>query len=460
MRKWWFALAVVVGLWWGGGQRVEAALPYQDLLFENVTWSPGQTQKGILFAPPTELWVKVDTTLPVYFFGTDNLRYGTTAGYTVHVKRTDNDENDPSVKEEISGPRPDSAILIDVKTLGIQKYDISLSFNGAILPNLTMKLILHVVSALPPNLKLNADDSQIFDFVPLQLFPVDEYGHKYIVQMYNAKEANRVEPQYVQPIVTQSGRQPSLENKSVAVYINYDSGPGVAGGVRRQIGTYTIVHKPGPITVNQQGSARVKLPVIIPPTLSTYVQFRWLNPANEATVLPIEADGTVHFQSLKPSSFPMKWQIQYKNSPFTSVSDSVLSSNLFEYAGVQGKFITSQNLDLPTIPLPPLFSGSYTLSQIANGPIAVAPAWQQLDISATGPWTLQVSIKAPPALPMRLRLGAQETGTGEAPIAITGTDIQPVSLAESRLIIPKMPLLSPGEYAADITFNLIRGPTP
>ena len=460
MRKWWFALAVVVGLWWGGGQRVEAAPPYQDLLFENVTWSPGQNEAGVIYAPPSELWVVAGTKLPVYFFRVNNSDFTNISGARVVVERLDKGENEQKLPAEIRGTDsdvPEGAVLVEPIKEGDQRYQITTPIAPAGRPQSTMEFKLHVIKRLPENLHLNADGLDIFDFVPFQLFAVDDMGHKYLTQLFKSNEYGKPISEIGKSLVVKANQASGVQT----VHIDYGSGldPLTLSRLRPLIGKYTIVQQLSPINVDQRGQALVKLPVIIPPAENEYVRLFWKGANGEEGAIPIE-EGVVQFKDLKPANFPMKWQIEYKGSPFKGNGAETVGVKAYTYTEIEANFIAAQSIDLPAIPLPPLFFGTYTLSQIANGPIAVAPAWQQLDISATGPWTLQVSIKAPPALPMRLRLGAQDMGTGEVPIAITGTDSQPVSLAESRLIIPKMPLLSPGEYAADITFNLIRGPTP
>ncbi|MFD1440530.1 hypothetical protein [Lacticaseibacillus hegangensis] len=460
MRKWWLALAVVTGLWWRGGQQVEAALPYQDLLFENVTWSPVVGQSGgIIYAPPSDLWVVAGTKLPVYFYRTSTSDFSKFGTSNVTVERVDTDENGQVMDREIKG-YADGSLLVSATTLGTQKYRITTPNGLSNNPPFSMELRLHVIDRLPDNLHVNVDGLELFDFVPFQLFAMDDMGRKYLTQLFMSNEYWKSISDNGRSVAIKATQSPG-PNTLQAVHIDYGSGLDylTTGHLWPLIGRYTIVHKPGPIKVDQHGQAIVKLPVIIPPAQNVYVRLFWRGADGEEGALPIEG-GVVQFKDLKPGNFPMMWRIEYKGSPFSSTGAETKGVDSYTYSNIQGSFISSQSLDLPTIPLSPLFAGTYTLSQISNGPISVAPTWQQLDITASGPWALQMSIKSPPALPMRLRLGNQETGTGEAAIQIIGADNQTVSLAESRLIIPKMPLLSPGEYTADITFKLIRGPTP
>lgn len=451
MRKWWLWFVMLVGMFWGGGQRVEAALPYQNLLFENVTWSPGM-QSGGMYMLPKDLWTVVNQDVKLRtpwtldhgrsFLGSPKLIIS-----RINTSSSGQIQPAPELSISLFGD-----LLIKPRTVGEQFYRIK-TINLENEESFEMDFTLHVVSSVgtdPKAFRVNTNGYEIFDFVPLELFLVDVNEHKYVLPL--SKWHTAADPNMLSLVLTPN-LQPLSSNEELTVY----RPPAVTDLQRIQAGSYRVIHHPNPIAVNQRGEATVKLPVIVPPYGDGQVRFAWVSASGKRTVLPITEDGTVHFSSLTRASFPMKWQIEYKISPFKSDDDK--ASQVYDYDNILGTFLDPLTSDIPVVPLPPLFTGTYTLAQIAAGSIAVAPEWHQLDITANGPWTLQISLKAPPALPMRLRLGEQETGTEEAAIALSGVDNQTVSLAESRLIIPKTPLLSPGTYTAEITFSLIRGPT-
>lgn len=460
MRRWWLWLVVALGLFWGGGQRVEAALPYQDLLFENVTWGIGQFQGGIVFAPPSDLWTVVGTDLPIYFYRTTSLPSPSTKTGLVKVERTYEGENNTQLVSELKADTTSPIVWAIPKTIGIQHYTLSTSGAFGSIQPFTMQLTLHVVDHLPSDLRLNAGGLDIFDFVPFQFFPIDSQGHKYLTKLFWSNQIKEYGDKALLPVLRLPNLQPLTSDDNLAVYIDYESGLSASVNVGSLIGRYTIVHQPRPVVVNRAGEATVKLPVILPPAGKGQVRLVWRNDSGEGMTLPIQADGTVHFSDLKPVSFPMTWRIEYKTTPFLSINEKISDYDSVTYTNIQGDFKASLGVDLLTLPLPPLFSGQYDLAEIANGPVLVSPTWDQLDITASGPWTLRMGIKSPLVLPMRLRLGEQETGTDETAIELSGIDEQTVSLAESRLIIPRTALLSPGTYKAEISFSLIRGPTP
>ncbi|MFD1392721.1 hypothetical protein ACFQ3L_03835 [Lacticaseibacillus jixianensis] len=459
MRKWWLAVVVAAAMLFAGGRRV-MALPYDKLLFEGVSWQPGPADYGLMFATPDELWVRVDTTVNVYYSLSIDSKTNLDALQALKVERLENDlVVQDETKEVTVGKVPKLSVttgylVIAPKTLGTRQYRITNTAPRTFTPY-TRTLTLHVVNELPPDLSFNANGLKVFDFVPLQVFAVDSKGHKYAVVIeWRDNIDGGYKPIADGPLVLSSYKNiSSVHYKDV---FRTDS-PGVVGQ-RLSLGRFQVIHEPDPISVNQRGEATVQLPVIVPPVGEGQVRLVWLGPKGDRHVLPIDlATGTVHFTGLTPASFPMTWRIEYKAKGFDN--DNTVPTTSFTYPDIQGQFTTPLTLDLP-VALAPLFTGTYTLQQLAEGPVSVVPAWESLAITASGRWLLQLDIDAPAALPMRLRLGEQETGRGEPPLRVSGQDSQDVSLAASRLIIPQTRVLSPGTYTAQITFTLIRAPNP
>lgn len=458
MRKWWLALVVAAAMLFAGGRRV-LALPYDKLLFEGVSWQPLASTYGFALAPPKELWMRVNTSVNVFFYFTKNGIFDfNKQNQSVTFKRIENEMVVPNFGTEVAvGAVTSSApntgyFKISPTVTGTREYQLSTKVPITDEP-VNRTLTLHVVEDIPSDLTITADGLQIFDFVPVQLFPIDSAGHKYAVPMF----------------FTEAPVGPVKSDANLAGLVLPSSGTNTnTGNIYRyayavnaaqkaiDLGRFQIIHQPEPVRVDQRGEATVQLPVIVPPFSQETVRLAWQGPDQVRHVLPIGSDGTVRFSGLTPASFPMDWRIEYSKQPFSSEAQSDKAAS---YTNIQGQFTTPLTLDLP-VTLAPLFTGTYTLQQLAEGPVSVLPAWESLAITASGRWLLQLDIDAPVALPMRLRLGEQETGRGEPPLRVSGQDSQDVSLAASRLIIPQTRVLSPGTYTAQITFTLIRAPNP
>lgn len=449
--KWWLWLGLLLGVLWGGGQRVQA-LTTQDLLFENVTWDPSSLSPAIVLAPPKEVWVAAGTRFYLYFA----LSQGTLKSLRdapIPVVTPIQDGSTAPASADLANS--DGALLKDhgtfslkFTTVGTRIYRIN---PGIGWDSFARMLTVHVIESLPPNLMLNLDGLTLFDFVPVQPFLVDDAGRKYL-DSYTLYVSNP-EGKIISTLIN----EPVLSEYSSSLeYLTYSAAIRPPGVEHRIIGTFTRLHRVAPIVVDSSGNATVSLPVIMPPASIHKVQFVWMGPDKIRHILPIEPNGTVRFTDLSPINFPMTWSIEYTLNKFDG--DKKPSDHFYDYADITGRFATPLDLDLPAVPLKPLFTGTYTLQQIAEGPVAVMPAWTQLTLTAAGPWRLELRIEAPTALPMRLQAFDQETGSGEAPITATGADETTLSLAESRLLILPNRALSPGVYTANITFTLIRAP--
>lgn len=315
MRKWWLWFVMLVGMFWGGGQRVEAALPYQNLLFENVTWSPGM-QSGGMYMLPKDLWTVVNQDVKLRtpwtldhgrsFLGSPKLIIS-----RINTSSSGQIQPAPELSISLFGD-----LLIKPRTVGEQFYRIK-TINLENEESFEMDFTLHVVSSVgtdPKAFRVNTNGYEIFDFVPLELFLVDVNEHKYVLPL--SKWHTAADPNMLSLVLTPN-LQPLSSNEELTVY----RPPAVTDLQRIQAGSYRVIHHPNPIAVNQRGEATVKLPVIVPPYGDGQVRFAWVSASGKRTVLPITEDGTVHFSGLTRASFPMKWQIEYKISPFKSDDD-------------------------------------------------------------------------------------------------------------------------------------------
>ncbi|WP_338216786.1 hypothetical protein [Lacticaseibacillus salsurivasis] len=419
---------LLVLAWFGlRGRPVQAA---DDLLFENVTWGP--VTPGFAFAPPTEVWAEIDKEGVLAIGYADKLSVPTPFAIIDVTPILEQGNAEVTVINKTSNIY---YFMIVPHELGDIQFRVHVVRRNTEATVYDFSLTVHVLEHLPPNLKVNVADKTLLDYIPVQVFLVDEQGRKYLSSVKRPTPTGQI---LMQPsLIVPSGLGASkLPNETFTYFLD-----------EQNRGSVTIVHQPAPTFFVPGQQLLLRAPIILSqPQENARLTWALKKPTGVAVATVSHLVNATQTVSFSPEQVALAQTI--------SMTLSFSTTNL--------NYPASPLQPITPLAATPLFGGSVSLQTLATQAVRLPALWPALPIQAMGSWQLSLTVSSDLPVPYYLELGtafANQQVTPSTTAQLAGRDNQMLALSEAALVILPTTRLLAGRYAVTIHFLLVRGPS-